>query len=280
MQSSVTSLLLLAPILAVPMLAIFGIPQFAPVVASPIEVPPAGQSLPVDGGPSSEEAPFFGDDKTPAPRDFAKSDVTWPAPPSPQPATRGNATSLEGRWDRRPVEETSARPQTIPTTAWDAFAENENTPSRKNFDAKQAVFEREAPASRANPPANSQAALWSSENVPPELAAAAMQPFRRSPEEAERSSQASPARRSPASAPRSNPEDPLTWQAAVRRLNSLEIRNFRLEPGAGPDQFVFICSYTPSHEPRVSYRFEAEAAEPLAAVEKVIAQIEELIQQQ
>jgi len=70
------------------------------------------------------------------------------------------------------------------------------------------------------------------------------------------------------------PSAPLTWRAAVQRLNQLEIRNFRLEPGRSADQFIFICSYTPRDNPRVSYRFEAEADEPLRAVEKVLAQID------
>ena len=61
----------------------------------------------------------------------------------------------------------------------------------------------------------------------------------------------------------------------MRQLNALEIRNFRIEPGRQPSQFIFICSYTPTDSPRVSYRFEAEADEPLKAVEKVLAQIGE-----
>ena len=69
--------------------------------------------------------------------------------------------------------------------------------------------------------------------------------------------------------------EPLTWQGAVQRLNELEIRNFRLEPGREVNQFVFICSYSSSDSPRVLYRFEAEADEPLKAVEKVLLQVDE-----
>jgi len=71
-----------------------------------------------------------------------------------------------------------------------------------------------------------------------------------------------------------SPAAGLTWKSAVERLNHLEIRNFRLEPGQQVGQFVFICSYTPQHSPRLSYRFEAQADEPLRAVEKVLDQIE------
>jgi hypothetical protein len=60
---------------------------------------------------------------------------------------------------------------------------------------------------------------------------------------------------------------------AVERLNELEIRNFRLEPGQRKGLFVFICTYTPPDSPTVSYRFEAEADQPLKAVQKVLEQI-------
>ena len=74
---------------------------------------------------------------------------------------------------------------------------------------------------------------------------------------------------------RRGPEaESLTWKEAVRRLNDLEIRNFRLQPGLHDNQFAFSCMYTPSDNPRISTRFEAEADEPLKAVEKVLAQIE------
>ena len=75
------------------------------------------------------------------------------------------------------------------------------------------------------------------------------------------------------------PRESLSWQGALRRLNELEIRNFRLEPSRQSNHFVFICSYTPTDSPRVSYRFEAESEEPLKAVEKVLAQIDEWQQQ-
>ena len=66
-----------------------------------------------------------------------------------------------------------------------------------------------------------------------------------------------------------------TWREATTRLNELGIRDFRLEPGLQADEFLFSCSYTPADNPRVSRRFEAEATEPLRAVQKVIEQIEQ-----
>ncbi|MCA9006587.1 MAG: hypothetical protein KDA70_15045 [Planctomycetaceae bacterium] len=69
--------------------------------------------------------------------------------------------------------------------------------------------------------------------------------------------------------------DPVTWSAAVQKLNELGIRDYRLEPGARPNEFLFSCSYSPPHNPRVSRRFEAEALDPLMAVIKVLQQVDE-----
>ncbi|MCH7689166.1 MAG: hypothetical protein IH899_21245 [Planctomycetes bacterium] len=66
---------------------------------------------------------------------------------------------------------------------------------------------------------------------------------------------------------------PLTWRSAVRRLNALGIRQFRLEPGSREYEFHFSCSLILRNNPRVTHRFEAEAGDPLRAVEKVLQQI-------
>jgi hypothetical protein len=75
--------------------------------------------------------------------------------------------------------------------------------------------------------------------------------------------------------PREEVEKPLTLQSAIERLNELDVRNFRLESGREAGQYIFVCSYAPADTPRVSYRFEAEADEPMKAVQKVLDQIVE-----
>jgi len=82
----------------------------------------------------------------------------------------------------------------------------------------------------------------------------------------------------PKAAPGAKSPVPQTWRAAVRRLNELGIHQFRLEPGGRPNEFHFHCSFTPSDTPRLTHRFEAEATEPLRAVQKVIAQVEQWLQ--
>tara|TARA_R110002095_G_scaffold34106_2_gene32628 strand:+ start:13404 stop:14252 length:849 start_codon:yes stop_codon:yes gene_type:complete len=69
--------------------------------------------------------------------------------------------------------------------------------------------------------------------------------------------------------------DPATWSAAVQKLNELGIRDYRLEPGVRPNEFLFSCSYSPPHNPRISRRFESEALDPLKAVIRVLQQVDE-----
>jgi hypothetical protein len=66
-----------------------------------------------------------------------------------------------------------------------------------------------------------------------------------------------------------------SWKAAVARLNALGIRDYQLQPGDRAGEFHFSCRLVSRTNPRVMQRFEAEAAEPLDAVERVLEQIDE-----
>jgi hypothetical protein len=66
----------------------------------------------------------------------------------------------------------------------------------------------------------------------------------------------------------------LTWRIAVRRLQDFGISDYQLQPGAQADAFHFSCVSPSKDNPRVTHRFEAEAGEPLDAVGKVLAQVE------
>ncbi len=70
------------------------------------------------------------------------------------------------------------------------------------------------------------------------------------------------------------PPEPLTWQTAQARLKQLGIERYYLEPDPAGQVFLFRCAYSPPNNPRISRRFEAEAAEPLEAVRKVLQQVE------
>ena len=66
-----------------------------------------------------------------------------------------------------------------------------------------------------------------------------------------------------------------SWKAAVARLNALGIREYQLQPGEHPGEFHFSCRFVSRTNPRVMQRFEAEAAEPLDAVEQVLEQVDD-----
>lgn len=66
----------------------------------------------------------------------------------------------------------------------------------------------------------------------------------------------------------------LTWREAARELKERGIENFRLERGHDADTFLFVCTFAPGDNPHVTMRFEAEAIEPLAAVGNVLDQVD------
>jgi hypothetical protein len=73
-----------------------------------------------------------------------------------------------------------------------------------------------------------------------------------------------------------NPSDEArSWKAAVARLNALGIRDYQWQPGERAGEFHFSCRFVSRTNPRIMQRFEAEAHEPLEALEQVLEQIDE-----
>lgn len=66
----------------------------------------------------------------------------------------------------------------------------------------------------------------------------------------------------------------LTWKSAAERFHELGITSYHLESGSEVGSFLFVCSFCPEATPNVTMRFESEKAEPLDAVEDVLAQID------
>lgn len=64
-------------------------------------------------------------------------------------------------------------------------------------------------------------------------------------------------------------------RAGIARLNALGITDYQWQPGDRDGEFLFRCRLASKHNPRMMQRFEAEAGEPLAALEKVLVQIDE-----
>ena len=328
MRSSIhgtfATLLLLIPVGAIPALAIFGIPQFAPVVASPLHEGHENDRERREGrsarGPADElfleedDLTSRGEEAFGARGNEAGAGRLGDAVAVPERhAARGSSPDNRA-YDGRGEDSQDSRGSAfnglgrVPSWGDDLPVENrQSSPPRGNENFEQFADSRASQSQSGEPQASSVP------TSPPHGSAmpfdAGLQPFTRSTKDR---ATAPPARRPPTNEPgrrtvqpagnevtaenpqgfqrqRETPLDRavapaqrdmaatagLTWPIAVQQLNDLEIRNFRLEPGRQPGQFVFICSYTPTDSPRVSYRFEAEADEPLKAVEKVLAQIGE-----
>jgi hypothetical protein len=87
---------------------------------------------------------------------------------------------------------------------------------------------------------------------------------------------ADPANADRASAdPQSPSSRALTWKRAVARLNALGIRDFQLQAGEREGEFNFSCRFVSRTNPHVIHRFEAEAADPLDAVNQVLGQLDD-----
>jgi hypothetical protein len=65
------------------------------------------------------------------------------------------------------------------------------------------------------------------------------------------------------------------WQAAARRLKELGIRKYHLESQIEDQTFTFQCAFAAPDNPRVVRRFEADADNPLEAVQKVLTEIDD-----
>jgi hypothetical protein len=77
------------------------------------------------------------------------------------------------------------------------------------------------------------------------------------------------------SAPRSASPSALSLKRAIDRLNALGIRDYQLQPGEREGEFNFSCRFASRTNPRVIHRFEAEASDPLEAVNQVLRQLDD-----
>lgn len=274
------TLLLMIPVLSIPALAIFGIPQFAPVVASPL-----------DEGPSRDRERRVGQSERPAPDGFLSDLDDHPADQDEFSRSRddmrpvgriGDSVSITGGGHNAPAwnsAESDLKRPSDPSAGTDSWADDLGNEGRRNagvantstdrngFDTRFTAAPVDAP--RAVKPTMGREQRGNLVPVASTAPADRTAPRAYQREREASSSPTVPVRQA------SHVREPLTWQTAVQRLNDLEIRNFRLERGHRDNQFMFICSYTPSDSPRVSFRFEAEADEPMKAVEKVLEQIAE-----
>lgn len=270
-SNGLATVLLIVPVLTVPALAIFGIPQFAPVVASPLE-----ESGTIDHGKNRlGNSESLSQDELFEDIEGFDSDRPVKPPTSTVKSRSPSTTSARHNRLRSPeAQETSSWGDDLETAAenqksnrfsklLEPRVENRTSPSRYERDSPRAIKQASLGQSTQRRESDSEITQVAFTDG---LSSGENRPAQNHHQRTETSS---------GSQFREPPVEDLTWSTAVERLNELEIRNFRLEPGPRKGLFVFICSYTPPDSPTVSYRFEAEADQPLKAVQKVLEQIVE-----
>jgi hypothetical protein len=241
-QQNLTNWLILIPLTIVPAVAVFGVPQFGSLAAGDNS---AATDLPELS--LGSEAPLNGEIPTLLRNEVRQPTATTDAPPAGggwnDPFQAPQLLSAAAQSAGQPIEPGGFDPA-------NAFADSNVVPA----DAKRSERDSLHGLSFSDPPqavANGELKAYTRGNEP------------------ERSSTI---RRVSAEVPEST--ETLTWREAVRKLNQLGVREIQLSQTEEPFVFRFSCNYTPGNNPRITRRFEAEASEPLKAVEKVIEQVE------
>jgi len=290
-QSLFKTLLMLIPMTAVPMMAIFGIPQFFPVSASPSartsELPDSGQILERRVGQS--DALLIRDISTSKP---ASIDLFQPYDASDQPGrtqsggvvANASSSELERRrlsWRDPLGGSTNTRTEVSLRTTSSA------TPSGSRLRNSGPSFATSQSSSDVDASPRNAVSFSGQAAVPPQSVSARSADFRTAAVSSEevRSDGSTTGRYSrltsgghensiESSSARSAQTETLTWQQAVDRLNELGIRTFRLTPDSSQNGYRFVCLVTSIDDPRISRRFEAESIDPLVAVADVLEQVE------
>jgi hypothetical protein len=305
-QSLFKTLLMLIPMTAVPVMAIFGIPQFFPVSASPtVRMPEkmafgqlferrVGQSdallvrsvstsqpssvdlfEPYDSDVQPQRTSTGGVVANASSSELARRRHSWRDPLAGSANTRSEV-SLRTASTGTSIGSGSRSARSSATASLRRRGE-EATPGRdRSFSGQAAIPSRAASLQASEFAASAGAADDASSEFPNRSAeaAASSEDALADGGNAGRYSRLANGGRVTSSATRSGQVETFTWQQAVDRLNQLGIRTFRLTPDTGQTGYRFVCLVTSVDDPRISRRFEAESVNPLVAVGDVLAQVE------
>jgi hypothetical protein len=281
LSGPIATLFMFVPLVAIPLLAVFGMPQFsslsapaqseelkfasdkekpAPKVSQPdgelaggVQVTESGApAQPAAGTPSrpvNDADPFA---------EFARApegDAAQPQQQESRPAksVADGQTVAQGkkRPQRWPTDETGTSPPKDPAAAGDPSFNEGKTASN---DRDTALAEASNPTPRADKRSKSGTRLTTA--------------FDANDPNPERD-------RGLPNTTNNLSDEAKGWKAAIARLNALGIRDYQLQPGEREGEILFSCRFVSRHNPRVMQRFEAEASEPLQAVQRVLQQIDE-----
>lgn len=223
--SSLTTFLMFLPLIAIPLLAIFGVPEFTPVNAStPAE--PTANAITIDN-------------------------------PVRKLGTQDGRSLSNGNDVFAPVEAATEAAPGFPGEGLkpeaDPFLNNRPTEGGQRKTGKQGLQGWEVDQDRRGDKRSTNRVETSIQDT--------------------RSKSATSAGMQSVASVSDSSESAFTWQKAVRTLNRMGIKDFLLQPGSRSDEFHFSCLYSAPDNPRVAHRFEAEDADPLRAVQKVLTQI-------
>jgi hypothetical protein len=276
----VATLLMFVPLVAIPLFAVFGTPKLSSTGSPATQAedlkfavekdkPPAGNSLPEADLVSGVQI----SDANAATSNVANQSAAQPAAPAAAVAKNDAdpfaefVRPVDG--DKRPPDapagntataESAAPPAERRPLRWPADdANNAQQPQKTALASNDPVADD---SRAARDPAISNAATGS----PPGEPAAERTRSKSATKltagfDADRSADPSEAARS--------------MRSAIARLNALGITDYQWQPGDRDGEFLFRCRLVSRHNPRMMQRFEAEAGEPLLALEKVLAQIDE-----
>jgi hypothetical protein len=256
----IATLLICVPLIAVPIVAVFGMPQWA---SSSLSTP--------------DDDLTFADDKAPAPKG-AQSNVV-PVPLLSQPAAEQKSPSVTEHLAADPHRDSKDPFAEFNAGAGEHTSRPSSLPAKNSWSPPQDRLQGWTLDDGHKSP---QKPLPEDDNDSPaepakSKAIATMTGHRQSPEEAKRADAAgvwpAEADRTADAAKRQTAGGPLTWKAAVAQLNAFGIREYRLQPGSADGEIHFSCHYVSRDNPHVMHRFEAEASEPLEAFRKVLQQL-------
>ena len=242
------TLLMSVPLAAIPLMAIFGIPQFAPVAASPDD-----EEITL-GEPQSERGG----------RDYHRrrsSDLLDRIDDRERPGPLSDAPVYDPfREEEEAIQEPADRGRQRRRAAIPESASPAGTADRSHSQALHATRNR-TPERNANDWFNAADAADNTTELPESATP--------------RSRAADGAGRFTETGVREvDTPTQLTWREAARELSDRGIESYRLERGHDAESFLFVGTLTPGDAPHVIMRFEAEAVEPLAAVSNVLDQVD------
>ncbi len=288
-------LLMIAPLAAIPVFAIVGVPQFAPVSASQGDDEDAIEWREAVGRSDSALS-----ESTPKGRnsDDLFAPVVYPSSRTDAAGKRSNSASSPETTSDQAGSSGRRLPPPEALDQWEVRPESSAAPSKQKIRQKApnsgAARPDRAKGTRA--PADADAiddGLVSAEGFDPDLLKPDMTA---KPKKNSRLAEEAPLDKGAIKRTKAKPSRDIEpppeleagsvaagqalaeqagWQSAARRLKELGIRKYRLESQIEEQTFVFVCTFASPDNPRVIRRFEADADTPLEAVQSVLQQIDE-----